>query len=171
MLKTAADLEANRAVGAFKSAGVGKGGVPAGLDRVRNDATFWLDRNFSNFVQRLLWRKIDLLKLTLNRSLFLGLKEFEGHYAAYPSGGFYQRHKDCFRGDSGRIVSFILYLNQNWQPQDGGRLRIYAREGNDSYLDVDPIGGTMVCFMSADFEHEVLLSHKERLSFTGWFKS
>jgi SM-20-related protein len=153
--------------GQFKQAGIGRGPLHQHDGKVRNDNTYWLERDQQNQVQDILWQRIDQLQLAFNRQLFLGLKEFEGHYAAYPEGGFYDRHLDCFRGDSGRVVSFVLYLNSDWQSGDGGQLRVY---GADSHFDVDPIGGTLVCFLSQEAEHEVLVSHRPRLSLTGWFK-
>ncbi len=166
------DLDRIRAQGVFQEAGIGrKKGLSFDV-QVRNDSTYWLSREQQNAVQANLWRRLDLLKSALNRSLFLGLDDFEGHYAVYREGGFYGRHKDRFTSDSGRIVSFILYLNRSWRPSDGGGLRVYAAglNGGEPYTDVDPIGGTMVCFLSAESEHEVLLSHRERFSFCGWFK-
>jgi SM-20-related protein len=48
-----------------------------------------------------------------------------------------------------------------------GELRIYD---GDAHTDVDPIGGTMACFLSRVSEHEVMESHTERFSLAGWFK-
>lgn len=173
LTRTADDLDNIRASGRFHRAGVGRGPTQHGARAVRNDETFWLNRFQQTSAQQHLWRKIDLLKTAFNRALFLGLNDFEGHYAAYPIKGSYQRHKDCLRGDSGRVVTFVLYLNRAWKAEDGGRLRIYATsiDGVDTYTDVDPVGGTLVCFMSGVSEHEVLRSHRPRFSLTGWFKS
>lgn len=168
--RAADDLDGLRTKGLFHQAGFGRG---VSVDsNVRNDETYWLDPALKTGAQNRLWRKLDLLRWTFNRTLFLGLTEFEGHYAVYPEGGHYERHKDCFRGNSDRVVSFVLYLNRNWQSADGGRLRLFssAAIGQESHLDVDPVGGTMVCFMSNEAEHEVLLSHQLRFSLTGWFK-
>lgn len=172
LLSAADDLDRIRAGGQFHDAGIGRRKNLSLDARIRNDSTFWLEREQQNPIQAVLWRKLDLLKSAINRSLFLGLDDFEGHYAVYREGGFYGRHKDCFRGDSGRIISFVLYLNRAWKPADGGRLRVYAAGlgGAESHTDVDPVGGTMVCFLSGESEHEVLLSHRERFSFSGWFK-
>lgn len=82
-------------------------------------------------------------------------------------GAFYRRHLDRFHKDDSRLVSFVLYLNQDWKAADGGRLRIYQE---DSHTDIDPVRGTMVCFMSRESEHEVMESFASRYSFTGWFK-
>lgn len=172
LAQTADDLDSLRKAGRFQQARTGRDFNHPDKTRVRNDDTYWLERDTGNATQAILWQKIDSLMLAFNRSLFLGLTEFEGHYAVYPEGGFYARHKDCFRGDSGRVVSFVLYLNRDWRAADGGRLRIYSTgvSGEETYRDIDPVGGTMVCFLSADSEHEVLLSHRPRYSLTGWFK-
>ena len=37
-------------------------------------------------------------------------------------------------------------------------------------LDIFPVGGTLVAFLSARYWHEVLPATRERLSLTGWFK-
>jgi SM-20-related protein len=169
---TADDFDSIRASGRFHRAGIGRGPLAEDQTGVRNDETFWLDRGKKSKAHFLLWRKLDLLKRAFNRSLFLGLTGFEGQYSAYPEGGYYGRHKDSFRDDSARIVSFVLYLNRDWRAAHGGRLRVYATElnGTESHTDVDPIGGTMVCFMSGESEHEVLESHRPRFSLAGWFK-
>ena len=151
----------------FHRAGTGKGSSKSGGDGVRRDETFWLERAASNPVQSQLWGLLDQLKQALNRTLFLGITDFEGHYAAYPAGGFYKRHLDTFRQDDARIVSFVLYLNEAWIPAQGGQLRVYSA---DEFTDVQPDGGTLACFLSRESEHEVLPCYATRLSFTGWFK-
>lgn len=159
------DLDEIQEGGGFHRATTGKMQT---VNETRRDETHWLTRETANAPQNKLWSKLDFLKRTFNRKLFMGISSFEGHYAAYPQGGFYQRHLDCFREDDARIVSFVLYLNQNWKSSDGGRLRIY---NENSHTDVDPVGGTMACFLSREKEHEVMESHANRFSFTGWFKT
>jgi len=44
------------------------------------------------------------------------------------------------------------------------------REQSANYQDVPPEGGTLVCFMSERFWHEVLPARRLRLSLTGWFR-
>lgn len=164
------DLLALSASGQFRRAGVGHGSKYEILDSVRRDEIHWLDRQFSNAAQDSLWARLDILKTMFNRSLFLGLDQFEGHYAVYQQGGFYQRHRDSF-DDSDvekktRVVSVVLYLNENWRPNDGGQLRLYSE---NSFTDAEPTSGTLVCFMSREAEHEVLPSTAQRLSFAGWY--
>jgi SM-20-related protein len=161
------DLRSLKAHGKFKAAGVGRGSELEVHESIRQNDLCWLDRENANDCQRLIWQKLDALKLAFNRTLFLGVQSFEGHYAIYPPGGFYKRHLDSFASDPARVVSMILYLNENWEEVHGGKLRIYQ---NETHLDVRPLAGTLACFLSRDSEHEVLLNHHERLSFTGWFK-
>jgi Rps23 Pro-64 3,4-dihydroxylase Tpa1-like proline 4-hydroxylase len=61
-----------------------------------------------------------------------------------------------------------LYLNDDWAASDGGELRMYT--GGGASEDVLPRGGRLVAFLSDRFEHEVLPSSRERLSFTGWYR-
>jgi SM-20-related protein len=59
----------------------------------------------------------------------------------------------------------ICYLNENWEENHGGQLRMHLPSGE---LDVFPTAGTMVCFRSDQIEHEVLPATRERRSITGW---
>ena len=94
-------------------------------------------------------------------------EEVEAHYAIYPPGTRYGRHRDRFRDDDARVLSCVLYLNDAWTHDDGGALRLYDGDGA---IDVLPEGGRLVAFLSADFEHEVLPARRERLSIAGWFR-
>lgn len=162
----AGDLRAAQDAHGFHRAGTGQGAGHEVRDEVRTDDVCWLDRLTPTAAQAVLWAQLEALQLAFNRSLFLGLVAIDGHFAAYPAGGFYRRHLDRFRADDARTVSVIIYLNADWQPADGGALRIY---GDDAYVDVAPRGGTLVCFLSGEREHEVLASAATRLSFAGWF--
>ena len=91
--------------------------------------------------------------------------------ALYPPGSFYRKHLDQFRGVAHRKVSAILYLNPAWSVDDGGELRLYLEPaGEGEYRDIAPLGGTLVCFRSDRFHHEVLPTRRERRSLTGWFR-
>ena len=79
----------------------------------------------------------------------------------------YARHLDRFRDNDARVLSSVLYLNADWQADDGGALRLHLSDGP---LDVTPTGGTLALFLSADVEHEVLPARRERLSVAGWFR-
>jgi SM-20-related protein len=120
-----------------------------------------------NEAERALGDWLDDLRLRCNRELLLGLADVEAHYAIYPQGARYARHRDRFRDDDARVLSCVLYLNEAWTSEDGGALRLYTEEGT---VDITPLGGTFVAFLSADFEHEVLPARRERVALAGWFR-
>jgi SM-20-related protein len=71
----------------FRRAGVGKGNELQQTDTIRRDEICWLNREEANATQKMLWAKLDELQVAFSRTLFLGLKNFEGNYAYYPPGG------------------------------------------------------------------------------------
>ncbi|MBI5040819.1 MAG: 2OG-Fe(II) oxygenase [Gammaproteobacteria bacterium] len=167
----AGELRARWVQGEFHQAGVGSGANPHLRQDIRNDRVYWLDDAAQTAAQSPYFIALESLRLALNRQLFLGLFSFEGHMAAYPPGSFYARHLDQFQGVAHRKVSVVLYLNNDWQADDGGQLRLYLQENNaEKYIDVLPCGGTLACFLSDRFYHEVLSATRERLSVTGWFR-
>ena len=111
---------------------------------------------------------MDSLRQAINPGLVPGLEDFECHFALYPPGAFYRRHLDRFRDDDRRAVSAVFYLNQDWQPEDGGQLRMFLAD--DVEHDVQPQAGCLVVFLSGEVPHEVLPAGRERLSLTGWFR-
>jgi SM-20-related protein len=145
-------------------------GGPEGAQRreeIRGDFTCWWREPFHP-AERSLLDQLDALRLELNREAYLGLLELELHYARYPPGAGYARHVDQPRGTTQRKVSLVLYLNRNWTTLDGGMLRIHATD--DRTLEIEPVAGRLVCFLTAGREHEVLPAQRERLSISGWFR-
>jgi SM-20-related protein len=133
----------------------------------RGDRTHWFEAAALTPAQARYWAQMEALRVALNRALLLGLEELEAHYALYPPGAGYARHRDRFRDDDARVLSSVLYLNDDWCDADGGALRLHLPDGAH---DVAPRGGTLVLFLSADIEHEVLPATRERLSVAGWFR-
>ncbi len=167
----AAEARALRADGGFRPAGVGRGEDLSLRPEVRGDQVAWVDPQTAGSEALHYLGRLEALREAINRDLFLGLFDFEGHFALYPPGSFYRRHLDQFRGVERRVLSCVLYLNVDWAPADGGQLRIYTDPANPGcYQEILPLGGTLVTFLSARFEHEVLPSRRERLSLTGWFR-
>ncbi len=153
----------------FKRAGIGREAEHHRNDDIRRDEILWFEPLDLNPAKNLLWSRLESLRLLLNERLYLGLWSLEGHYAHYPPGGFYKRHVDRFRSDDARTVSVVVYLNEAWQPGDGGELVLYEPKNGHAHT-VEPRAGTLVCFLSDQIEHEVLSAHRERRSFAGWFR-
>lgn len=158
--------------GDLLQASVGKGADKQVLNKLRADAIYWLDDNNNNPAESSYLAKMELLREAFNQHFFMGLFEFETHFAIYPSGGVYHKHLDQFKGNQERQVSAILYLNQDWEKGDGGELRLYLNgTSDDTHIDILPLGGRLVLFLSAKFLHEVLPAKRERISLTGWFRT
>jgi len=157
----------HEARGDFAPARVGAQGAEQRLDAIRGDFTCWLSEPLLP-PERLLLLRLEALRLQLNREVLLGLFELELHYAKYPAGAAYGRHVDQPAGSTQRKLSLVLYLNSGWQSADGGVLRIHNAE--DGYVDVEPIAGRLVCFLTPGREHEVLQARCDRLSISGWFR-
>lgn len=160
-------LRARAARGDFTPARIGGHGAEQRRDDIRGDFTCWLREPLLP-AERLLWQRLEALRLELNRDAYLGLFELELHYARYPPGAAYGRHVDQAQGSAQRTLSLVLYLNHAWQAADGGVLRIHGASGD--FVDVEPIFGRLVCFLTRGREHEVLQARSERLSISGWFR-
>ena len=158
--------------GAFHRAGVGRGGSLQVREDIRRDEVLWIEPGEASAHQTLYLASLETLRLALNERFFLGLFNYEGHFAIYPQGAFYKAHLDRHAGTRDRIVTVILYLNEGWQTGDGGELKLWtSAAGRDGcYELIEPRMGTMVCFMAEDFWHEVLPAIKQRTSITGWFR-
>lgn len=171
-LRLKAECEKGCANGNFRRAGVGRGGELAIREDIRRDQVMWLVPGEFTFEQEIYLAWLETLRVALNQRFFLGLFEYEGHFAIYPEGAFYKPHLDRHLGTSDRIVTVILYLNPDWQVGDGGELKLWttAGESKGDFVLIEPRMGTLVCFLAGDHWHEVLPAKKTRMSITGWFR-
>jgi SM-20-related protein len=149
----------------FKKAGIGKQQEAQINEAIRGDYIHWLDPQTASAPIKVYLDRLDELVKFLNQALFLSLKEAEVHLTIYPAGTYYKRHLDQFKKDDHRKLSVICYLNEGWQPEQGGQLRMYLPDGEKDYF---PLAGRLVCFRSDQIEHEVIAGTRERLSITGW---
>jgi SM-20-related protein len=149
----------------FKKAGIGKNQNHHINESVRGDYIFWIDKNAPADPMKAYLSRLGELIQFLNESLFLSLKDYEVHMTSYPPGSFYKRHLDQFNRDDHRKLSVICYLNDNWNANEGGQLRMFLA---DKIVDILPVAGRLVCFRSDQIEHEVLPATRTRLSITGW---
>ncbi|XAW61190.1 2OG-Fe(II) oxygenase [Halomonas sp. Bachu 37] len=150
-------------------AGIGRGKQHHLRKDIRGDAIHWLDRESE--AQRLYLEAMAYLQRELNQALYLGLFEYEAHFAHYPPGAFYQRHLDSFRGRANRVISTVGYLNPDWPSDGGGEMVIYAADDPARELArIPPSAGTFACFLSETVPHEVLPTRLPRASIAGWFR-
>lgn len=150
-------------------AGIGRGQQHLLRKDIRGDAIHWLDRESA--AQRRYLDAMSELQQALNHALFLGLFEYEAHFAHYPPGAFYQRHVDSFRGRANRVISTVGYLTPEWPADGGGEMVIYHPDDpNTEVARVIPEAGTFACFLSETIPHEVLPTRCPRTSIAGWFR-
>lgn len=159
------ELDALDAASRLTPAGVGR---EAALDGgLRGDRTTWLGDLGEGRLTGL-QEAFQRIRGTLNRDAWLGLRAFTVQLAVYPGDGArYVAHHDGFAGDPARRATVILYLNPAWNPDHGGCLRVWLPGGP---LDLAPIGGRMVCFLSDRVEHAVLPTYATRRAATAWFR-
>ncbi len=165
-----ADLLRLQSDALLDQASVGRQATRQQRSDVRGDSTCWLDDPRCGPAAAEFLAALDQVRATINRQLFLGITEIEAHYAAYPAGTGYTRHRDRFRDSDARVVSWVSYLNPEWHRDDGGALRLYmpSDSGIDTVIDRPPSGGS-ICFLS-ELQHEVLTAHRGRYSIAGWFR-
>lgn len=145
-------------------AGVGRAKDHKVNSQIRRDKTQWFDGR--SLAQQQYLQLMQQLQLQLNRLFFLGLFDFECHFARYQQGDFYQKHVDAFSGRSNRVLTTVSYLND---VNAGGELLLYNPD--DSVLSrIKPHAGSLVLFESERFAHEVLTAIDDRYSIAGWFR-
>jgi len=137
---------------------------------IRGDKIYWIDDQSIDQYEEIYLNKIRSFISYLNSSCFTSINSFECHYARYEQMSFYKRHIDQFKTEKGRKYSIVLYLNENWQEEDGGLLSLYPN--GDNKIDIAPIAGRIVFFRSDEMEHEVHPSFtRDRRSIAGWLKN
>ena len=67
------------------------------------------------------------------------------------SGGCFPLHYDSDEQVDGRRVTAIFYLNDTWQPCDGGQLQLFPLP--DPPVQIDPIADRLVLFSSCRMLH------------------
>lgn len=156
----------HEAAGNLKHAAIGRdqGRLHSSL---RGDSTLWLDDPRCGAASKAFLAELEWLRKALNLSLLLGLETVEAHFAVYPAGASYARHRDRFRDDDARVLSLVCYLNEDWPQQAGGELRLHLPDG---VKDISPSMGTSVIFLSEEIEHEVLPASQTRYSIAAWFR-
>ncbi len=155
--------------GLFRSAKIGLNISSQQNNAIRTDEILWLESDNQDPAIQFFINQIHQLCQVLNQNLFLGLHEFETHFASYQPGTFYKKHIDQFAAQKTRKVSFVYYLNEDWCDEYGGQLKLY--DTHDHLLEnINPQGNRLICFNS-ELPHEVTTTHQTRYSITGWMKT
>ncbi len=153
----------------WSKAKIGRTEDSARIADIRSDKICWLSPDLGTPVQQFL-SKMEVIRQAVNQEFFLGLFEYEAHFAKYEVGDFYQKHLDCFRGNENRRLTTVFYMNDEWQEQDGGDLVVYDLKDRE-ITRMKPKSGRLFVFLSEQFPHEVLPTNRERFSIAGWFRT
>lgn len=149
----------------FSKAAIGSSEKRQVESSIRGDFIYWLDKQEDTELTPL-FDLFDEAVARLREYLFLSLSDYEFHFALYPPKTRYEKHVDQFHGKNNRVISMLIYLNENWKIGDGGELKIYQDDGRE--ILIEPIAKRLLMFKSDTVEHEVLLTNTPRKSLTGW---
>lgn len=150
------------------SAGIGNETITVHNKLVRSDVIYWLDRKHNNKHENDFFDLMDDFVIYLNSTCYTGITGYEFHYTLYEKGSFYKKHIDQFQQNGSRAYSMVMYLNADWEQNDGGELCIHHL---NNLQNISPVNGKSVFFKSNELEHEVLVTHQPRMSITGWLKT
>ncbi|MCW8347447.1 2OG-Fe(II) oxygenase [Vibrio sp. ZSDZ65] len=153
----------------WKNACIGRNDEEVRESAIRSDKICWLSKDLGEPVQQFL-SKMEIIRQAANQNFFLGLFEYEAHFAKYEKGDFYQKHLDCFRDNENRRLTTVFYMNDEWSKEDGGDLVVYDLNDNE-LTRITPKSGRLLVFFSEQFPHEVLPTQRERFSIAGWFRT
>lgn len=153
----------------FHAAKIGHGVDETSRIDIRSDSTLWLEKDDKQQAVQEWLGAIEELCLVLNQAFFFSTVDFNSHFSCYEIGAFYLRHLDRFQEKSVRVLSVMLYLNDQWHESDEGELLIYE-DGTEERVQasIKPEMGTLVIFDSNTISHEVRATKRRRLSVTGW---
>ncbi|MEO9021572.1 MAG: 2OG-Fe(II) oxygenase [Ginsengibacter sp.] len=151
----------------MQHAGTGNNAIVDRNKLIRGDDIYWLDRAHNDVHENNFFDLMDRFVKYLNENCYTGINSYEFHYALYLPGTFYKKHLDRFQNNDSRKFSMIMYLNTGWIAEDGGELCIHHET---DLQNISPLNGKVVLFKSSELEHEVLVTHKNRMSITGWLK-
>lgn len=158
--------------GALQAAAIGVEKKPQLNHHIRGDSTYWLEEKSLSPDQTIFFDYLKELQEQLNRAFYIGIQRVESHFAIYPPTARYAKHMDTPPGQQNRKITFVLYLNRQWQKSHGGQLSLFKPEDGEELLtQIEPQFGNFVLFRSDLFPHQVELCGCDRLSLTGWFRS
>ena len=140
------------------------------LDDIRGDSVMWLDGSNDEHVFLLqVAKQMNKLALSLYHANGIAMNRVSKSkvmVSCYDGNGKgYKKHIDSPRDDSLKLT-FIYYLNKNYEKRHGGCLRIHT---DSRSVDISPEFGKLVIFRSDTLVHEVLPAYIRRFAFTTWY--
>ena len=161
-----AELQIHRIENRFHSASIGRGVHRVINKSIRSDDISWID-DWSGVHLSEFFKLLCELQKELCLKCMLSLKRYEGHFALYQEGGFYEKHLDNHQGRNHRQISTVVYLNAC----RGGELLIYGEEDPSQVVKtIATSPGRIVLFDSKRVWHKVSPTQSQRRSLTGWFR-
>ncbi|KAM9965619.1 hypothetical protein ACTFIR_005790 [Dictyostelium discoideum] len=184
----------------FKENKLIEAGMNKGTDKwkdksIRGDYIQWIHRDSNSRIQdkdlsstipniNYLLDKLDLIKNEFDNVIpnFNSIKT-QTQLAVYLNGGRYIKHRDSFYSSESltisRRITMIYYVNKDWKKGDGGELRLYTNNPNNTnqkelkqteeFIDIEPTADRLLIFLSPFLEHEVLQCNFEpRIAITTW---
>lgn len=154
-------------------------------DSVRSDLRAFIDGTASETIVKggpleILVSRLDQLNEALHEGITLTGEKHEYQLAYYGcEGQHYGKHRDAFPNDGskhmtgqvGRRVTCTLYMN-DYDDRNGGKLRIFVPTpgfDGEEVVEVAPVAGRAVLFLSGAMDHEVLPSFAPRCAIAAWY--
>lgn len=141
----------------------------AGLKtHIRSDSLLWLDSQ--NTEESWIFEILEAWRNHLTQELMVAAPKIEAHMTHYSPGQSYKIHCDQPYGSDSRVLTYVVYLHENWQPEYGGELAIYSGPEGEETHRIEPRPGRVVFFKSREIWHQVRETQFHRISLTGWFR-
>lgn len=156
--------------GLFKPAGIGK---ERQLRReIRGDSVCWIlppvddDDELLRASPGLTVLHEVLLEIArvLSERALVNLSRIEMHAAHFGPGGRYLPHLDRSSGTSGRVFTYVYFLNPSWTRHHRGALRAIT----PLHKMMAPVMNRLVLFHTPEVLHEVMTTTVDRFAVTGW---
>lgn len=131
---------------------------------MRKNKIFWQEDDFGDDVDDLQQMVLSLIR-QLNSSHGFSFKLIEARLGIYEPGELISKSDEAEENlKKYNTVSFVIYLNSDWDEEDGGLLRLFLDKENTD--EIDPVAGRLV-FVADDLDYEITAVNRRRLGVTG----
>lgn len=131
---------------------------------MRKNKIFWQEDDFGEDVDDLQQMMLSLVR-QLNSSYGFSFKLIEARLGIYEPGKLISKSDEAEESlKKYNTVSFVIYLNSDWDEEDGGQLRLFLDK--DNIEEIDPVAGRLV-FVGDNLDYEITEVNTRRLGVTG----